>query len=168
MEKLEFFRNIIAWLLEPFYLTNRTNLKASLACLLFAVIFWFFNELGQQHNVKMLYTVDFEHKIHKHTQTDFKKNLSTENNRNIEIAVEGTGWRILHEQLRTQYMWKETIIYPLSRQNNQQNSQQNAQQDSTNSKRKYVLSNAFRPFLAEKFTDKLKIIQIRLDTFYLD
>lgn len=153
---MEFFRNIFAWLLEPFRLTNRTNLKAGLSCLLFAFIFWFFNELGHQHSVVMLYAVDFEHKLHTHKKTDF-----LENNKNIEIMVEGTGWRILHEQVRTQYMWKETIIYPLSRQNNGQS----VPQDST--KKKYILSNAFRPLLAEKFTDKLKIMQIKSDTFYL-
>ncbi len=152
---MEFFRNIIAWLLEPFRLTNRTNLKASLACLLFAVIFWFFNELGHQHSATLLYAVDFEHQLHTHTNTHF-----LDNHKNIEVTVSGTGWRILHEQLHTQYMWKETIIYPLS--------QQNMLQNNNISNKKYALSNAFRPFLAEEFTDKLKIMQIKLDTFYLD
>ena len=104
----------------------------------------------------MLYAVDFEHKLHTHKNTHF-----LDNHKNIEVTVSGTGWRILHEQLHTQYMWKETIIYPLSRQNNGQS----VPQDST--KKKYILSNAFRPLLAEKFTDKLKIMQIKSDTFYL-
>lgn len=161
---MEFFRNIFAWLIEPFRLTNRTNLKASLACLLFALIFWFFNELGHQHSVTLLYAVDFEHKLHTHTKADFQ----FENKKNIKIVVSGTGWRILHEQMRTQYMWKETIIYPLHYQNNYQNNKQNIQGDTIISTRKYVLSDDFRPLLVDKFTDKLNIVQVKKDTFYLN
>ncbi len=153
---MEFFKNIFAWLTEPFHLTNRTNLKAGLACLLFAIIFWFFNELGQKHNATLIYAVDFEHKLHAHKQTDFE----IKNEKNIKLDVFGTGWHILHEQLRTQYIWKETMIYPLSRQNNQQN-------DIILSK-KYVLSNDFKPLLVEKFAGKLNITEIKKDTFFLD
>ncbi len=160
---MEFFRNIFAWLLEPFRLTNRTNLKASLACLLFAVIFWFFNELGHQHSAILLYAVDFEHKLHTHKNTHF-----LDNHKNIEVTVSGTGWRILHEQLHTQYMWKETIIYPLSHQKEHQNNNENTSQDTILSRKKYVFADDFRPLLVGKFAKKLNIIQIKPDTFYLD
>lgn len=161
---MEFFRNIFAWLIEPFRLTNRTNLKAGLACLLFALIFWFFNELGHQHSVTLLYAVDFEHKLRTHTKADFQ----LENKKNIKIVVSGTGWRILHEQLRTQYMWKETIIYPLNHQNSLHNNHQKSAKDTTLLIKRYVLSEDFKPFLVEKFKNKLSIIQIKKDTFYLN
>jgi len=69
---------------------NRKKLKVAVYCLLTAATFWFFNEMGNRFSTDINYPVTFE---------PVEGLILEEHTQSIHVAVSGTGWSIINNQL---------------------------------------------------------------------
>ena len=74
----------------PWKVRNRKNQKVAVYCFLTAATFWFFNEMGNRFSTDVHFPVKYE----------LSKGLRLEESTDyIFVAVSGTGWSIISNQL---------------------------------------------------------------------